>query len=156
MAHTIVARLPSCAYRVRVYGGEDPVTSRAAREADKVRTRLLAQLDERRNPRTSATLAQLLDRHLKESRLGSSAVERIRPHQFFGLEGDQVAVVHGRGTDQRFAGRHHGEHKRKPCCLPDTTLHRLGEPAEVGVAGYEFGPRRGMPITGRPSKTACP
>jgi hypothetical protein len=85
----MLGRLPSGAYRVRVYGGVDPITGRrhdlretvppgprAAREAEKVRTRLLAQVDERRNPRTSATVAQLLDRHLKESRL--IVTDRIR------------------------------------------------------------------------------
>lgn len=54
-----IEKLPSGAYRVRVYGGVDPVTGRrhdlretvppgprAAREAEKVRTRLLAQVDE--------------------------------------------------------------------------------------------------------------
>jgi len=37
----------------------------AANEAEKVRTRLLNQVDERRNPRTKATLNQLLDRWLE-------------------------------------------------------------------------------------------
>ena len=70
--------LPSGAYRVRVYAGSDPITGkrhdltelvppgpRAAAEAEKVRTRLLSQLDERRNPRTKATLNQLLDRYIE-------------------------------------------------------------------------------------------
>lgn len=73
-----VDRLPSGAYRVRVYAGTDPVTGKrhdltefvpagpkAASEAEKVRTRLLSQLDERRNPRTRATLNQLLDRYVE-------------------------------------------------------------------------------------------
>ncbi|MEN3309767.1 MAG: integrase, partial [Micromonosporaceae bacterium] len=37
----------------------------AAREAEKARTRLLSQVDERRNPRTKATVNQLLDRWLE-------------------------------------------------------------------------------------------
>jgi hypothetical protein len=37
----------------------------AVREADKARTRLLAQVDERRNPRTRATMNHLLDRWLE-------------------------------------------------------------------------------------------
>jgi integrase len=70
--------LPSGALRVRVYTGFDPVSKRrhyltetvppgpdAAREAEKVRTRLLNQVDERRNPRTRATVNQLLDRWLE-------------------------------------------------------------------------------------------
>jgi integrase len=62
---------------VKVYAGVDPVSKkrldleetipaepRAAKEAEKARTRLLAQVDERRNPRTRATVNQLLDRYL--------------------------------------------------------------------------------------------
>jgi integrase len=73
-----IDQLPSGAYRVRVYAGTDPVTGKrhdlvevvpagpkAAAEAEKVRTRLLSQLDERRNPRTKATVNQLLDRYLE-------------------------------------------------------------------------------------------
>jgi integrase len=61
-----------------VYAGVDPLTKRrhnlteiipagpnAALEAEKARTRLLNQVDERRNPRTRATLNQLLDRWLE-------------------------------------------------------------------------------------------
>ena len=72
-----VRRLPSGAYQVRVYAGLDSLTGRrnelaevvpagpkAAAEAERVRTRLLNQIDEQRNPRTRATLNQLLDRHL--------------------------------------------------------------------------------------------
>jgi hypothetical protein len=57
--------LPSGALRVRVYGGTDPLTGKrhdvvemipagpdAARLAEQARTRLLSQVDERRNPRT--------------------------------------------------------------------------------------------------------
>jgi integrase len=43
----------------------EPVTIHgpsAARDAERVRTRLLNQVDERRNPRTKATMNQLLDR----------------------------------------------------------------------------------------------
>src|SRR5690242_20110129 len=72
-----VDQLPSGAFRVRVYAGTDPLTGkrhdltevvppgpRAAAEAEKVRARLLNQVDERRNPRTKGTLNQLLDRYL--------------------------------------------------------------------------------------------
>jgi integrase len=58
-----------------VYAGIDPVTKRrhylrevvlagpsAAKEADKVMRRLASQIDERRSPRTSATVDQMLDR----------------------------------------------------------------------------------------------
>ena len=60
---------------MRVYAGIDPVSKKrhylvetvpagpsAARDAERVRTRLLNQVDERRNPRTKATVNQLLDR----------------------------------------------------------------------------------------------
>ncbi|MEU4529658.1 hypothetical protein AB0F49_15640 [Micromonospora ureilytica] len=61
-----------------VYAGVDPISGKrhyltevipadrtSAKEAEKARTRLLAQVDERRNPRTRATLDQLLDRWLE-------------------------------------------------------------------------------------------
>ncbi|NLT54989.1 MAG: tyrosine-type recombinase/integrase [Actinomycetales bacterium] len=73
-----IETLPSGALRVRVYAGIDPVTRKrhylvetvpagpgAAREAEKVRTRLLNQVDEQRNPRTKATVNQLMDRYLE-------------------------------------------------------------------------------------------
>lgn len=41
-----------------------PAGRDAAREAEKARKRLLSQVDERRNPRTKATMNQLLDRWL--------------------------------------------------------------------------------------------
>jgi integrase len=42
-----------------------PAGPKAAAEAERVRTRLLSQVDERRNPKTRATLNQLLDRYLE-------------------------------------------------------------------------------------------
>ena len=73
-----VEQLPSGSLRVRVYAGIDPVSKKkhylvetvpagpsAARDAERVRTRLLNQVDERRNPRTKATVNQLLDRWLE-------------------------------------------------------------------------------------------
>jgi hypothetical protein len=70
--------LASGAIRVRVYAGIDPLTGRAhylketvpagpdvAKEAEKTRTRLLNQVDEGRNPRTKATVDQLMDRYLE-------------------------------------------------------------------------------------------
>jgi integrase len=63
---------------VVVYAGIDPISKRrhyltevvpagprCAREAEKVRTRLLGQVDERRNPRTKATIRQLMERYLE-------------------------------------------------------------------------------------------
>jgi hypothetical protein len=78
-----IDELPSGALRVRVHGGEDPLSGKrhtlveiipagpkAAAQAEAARTRLLAQVDERRNPRTSATLDQLLDRYLETPSCG--------------------------------------------------------------------------------------
>jgi integrase len=91
-----VDQLPSGAFRVRVYAGSDPLTGkrhdltevvppgpRAAAEAEKVRARLLNQVDEQRNPRTKATVNQLLDRYLavvelEESIPSGSALRRGR------------------------------------------------------------------------------
>src|SRR4051812_43773931 len=84
-----IETLPSGSLRVRVYAGIDPVSKkkhylvetvpagpRAAKEAERVRTRsaslaervrtrLLNQVDENRNPRTRATVNQLMDRYLE-------------------------------------------------------------------------------------------
>lgn len=73
-----IETLPSGSLRVRVYAGVDPVSRKrhylvetvpagpnAARDAEKVRTRLLGQVDERRNPRTRATVSQLMARYLE-------------------------------------------------------------------------------------------
>lgn len=73
-----VETLPSGALRVKVYTGYDPISGRrnyltetvpagkdAPSLAEKARTRLLNQVDERRNPSTKATLNQLLDRWLE-------------------------------------------------------------------------------------------
>ena len=92
-----VEQLPSGALRVRVYAGIDPVSKKkhylvetvqagpsAARDAERVRTRLLNQVDERRNPRTKATVNQLLDRWLEvaelETTTRNSVVGRLNRH----------------------------------------------------------------------------
>jgi integrase len=72
-----IDELPSGSLRVRVYGGSDPLTGREIRlvetipagpraqtEAERTLTRLLNQIDEKRHPRTSATVDQLLDKYL--------------------------------------------------------------------------------------------
>ena len=78
-----IDELPSGAFRVRVYAGKDPVSGRrhdlievvppgpkAATLAEAARTRFLNQVDEQRNPRTSATVDQLLDRYLETLDVG--------------------------------------------------------------------------------------
>lgn len=73
-----IETLPSGALRVRVYAGVDPVSGKrhhltevvppgpkAAATAEKVRIRLLGDVDAGRQPRTSATVAQLMERYLE-------------------------------------------------------------------------------------------
>ncbi len=73
-----IDELPSGALRVRVSAGVDPISKRrlylteliaagpkARQTAERIRTRLLSQVDERRSPRTRATVGQLLDKWLK-------------------------------------------------------------------------------------------
>jgi integrase len=82
-----VDELPSGALRVRVYAGTDPITRRrhdlvevipagpnAWDHADEARRRFLAEIKQRRNPRTSATINQLLDRYLDQHQGGKSTV----------------------------------------------------------------------------------
>jgi integrase len=87
-----IEELKSGALRVKVYAGRDPVSKRdiyltetvppgpkAATQAEQVRTRLLNQVDEKRNPRTRATMGQLLDRWL--------SVIKVDPSTRRGYEG---------------------------------------------------------------------
>ena len=73
-----IDELPSGALRVRVYAGTDPITGKrhdlidvippgpkATDLAEEALTRFLNQIDEKRNPRTNATVNQLLDRYLE-------------------------------------------------------------------------------------------
>lgn len=72
-----IAALPSGSLRVKVYDGLDPLSGKrnyltdtipagptAADDAERARTRLQSQVDERRSPRTKATVDQLMDRYL--------------------------------------------------------------------------------------------
>lgn len=73
-----VETLPSGARRIVVYAGEEPLTGRrhyiretvpagpnAEKEAEKVRIRILNEINEQRNARTNATVNQLMDRYLE-------------------------------------------------------------------------------------------
>lgn len=85
-----IQELPSGALRVSVYAGIDPVTKRRLylketipastpkleQEADKVLRRLQVQVDERRQPRTNATVRQLVERHLELARLEETTARR--------------------------------------------------------------------------------
>ncbi|MGB6162185.1 MAG: tyrosine-type recombinase/integrase [Pseudonocardiaceae bacterium] len=86
-----IDELPSGALRVRVYAGVDPVTGRrhdlieiipagpgAERRAEEARVRLLAEIQERRNPRTSATVDQLLDKYLALHNGGKTTLSTYR------------------------------------------------------------------------------
>ncbi len=82
-----IEELPSGALRVSVYAGTDPLTGgrhyvretipagpRAEDEAQKAMRRLATEVDERRNPRTNATVNQLLDRHFELADLAACGV----------------------------------------------------------------------------------
>ncbi|MFG1820700.1 hypothetical protein ACGFIF_43575 [Kribbella sp. NPDC049174] len=87
-----VEELPSGALRVVVYAGIDPVTKRrhylretipantpkAAEEAERAIRRLQSQVDERRQPRTNASLSQLIDRHLELAELDETTLRTYR------------------------------------------------------------------------------
>ena len=73
-----IKTLPSGSLQVRVYAGVDPLTGRRHiltktvpagptmwAEAEQEKTKLLNQVDEQRNPRTRATVSQLMARHLE-------------------------------------------------------------------------------------------
>jgi integrase len=85
-------KLPSDALRATVYAGTDPVSERrhylrevvpaglrAYDKGEKVRARLLSQVDERRQPKTRATEDQLLDR-----RFGHAELERTTLSTYVG------------------------------------------------------------------------
>ena len=115
-----VRELPSGALQVRVYGGKDAMTGkrnelvvvippgpRAAVEAEAARTRLLNQVDERRHPRTSATVNQMLDRHFGLAKLEPAtlstyvgyAAKHIRPL----IGAQQVGALDGGLFDSFYA-----------------------------------------------------
>jgi integrase len=118
-----IETLPSGPLRVRVYAGVDPVSkkrhylvetvaagSTAAKDAEKVRTRLLNQVDERRNPRTRATLNQLLDRWLEVAELEpttrSGYVRKLDKHVRPVLGGVQVGRLDAETLEQFNAAEH--------------------------------------------------
>src|SRR5689334_12636860 len=93
-----ILALPSGSLKVRVYAGTDAVTGKKnfltetipathpelVKEAERVRTRFLNQVDEQRGPRTNATVDKLMDDYLekinvdKSTRLGYES--KIRNH----------------------------------------------------------------------------
>jgi integrase len=112
--------LPSGAMRVRVYAGYDTLTGRrnylveivkpgpnAAREAEQARTRLLAQVDEKRTPTTRATVNQMLDKWLGVLDVAASTrqgyVKKINRHIRPVLGKFQVAKVDAELLEQFYA-----------------------------------------------------
>ncbi|RTL61866.1 MAG: GntR family transcriptional regulator [Pseudonocardiaceae bacterium] len=88
-----IDELPSGALRVRVYGGVDPITKRRHNlievvppgpkvwdRAEEVRLRFVAEVKQRRSPRTSATVNQLLDRYLDQHQGGKRTVTGYREY----------------------------------------------------------------------------
>ena len=95
-----VRQLPSGSFQVTVYAGDDPLTGKridisetipagpdAAAQAERARVRLLNQVDEKRNPRTSATVNQLMDRYLEVIDVDRS--HRQAQHVFVGSRQQQ-------------------------------------------------------------------
>lgn len=88
-----IDQLPSGAWRVRVHAGTDPLTKRrhtlvetipagpqAEKQARDMRDRLVREVAERRNVRTSATLDQLLERYLDQFDGEPNTLELYRTH----------------------------------------------------------------------------
>jgi len=86
-----IEQLPSGSLRAVVYAGQDPLTKRrhylreiipagprAAVEADKALRRLAVQVDEQRNPRTTATVEQLLTEHFELLEVEPSTLSTYR------------------------------------------------------------------------------
>ena len=99
---------------MKVYAGIDPVTKKeyhltevvpagpqAAAEAEKVRTKLLNQLDERRAPKTRATVSQLLTKHFELLKVESNTLDGY----------ESLARNHGPGSGEPL---HIGHRERQP------------------------------------------
>jgi integrase len=115
-----IDRLANGTLRVRVYAGIDPVTKRrhdlvefvppgprAEARAEAARVRLVNQVNERRHPRTAATVAQLLDRYLRELRVARKTSHTYRAyvdkHVLPFLGGQKVGQVDADILDSLYA-----------------------------------------------------
>lgn len=159
--------LPSGALRIRVYAGVDPVTRRrhdlieiipagpgAERRAEDARVRLLAEVQQRRNPRTSATVDQLLDQYLALHNGGKTtlstyrmyAEKHIRPfigHVKVGaLEADVVDSLYAelRRCRKHCNGRQFVEHHStgKHDCIPRCRPHHCKPLADATIRQIHF------------------
>jgi integrase len=160
-----IQALPSGSLRVKVYAGIDPVSGKelyireivpagptAAKDAEKIRTRLLAEVDQQRNSRTRATVNQLLDRYFELLRLEPTTREsyeslaRTHVRPLLGevslgkITGEildsfykQLRACRGRCrghkyVEHRTAQDHECDHRCKPhTCTPlaDSTLRKI-------------------------------
>jgi integrase len=140
-----VETLPSGALRVSVYAGIDPVSKRrhylretipagtpkASREAEKAMRRLQTQVDERRQPRTNATVSQLIERHLDLVDLEETTVRTYRgymKHHIVPLIGHvKVGAVEADLLDSYYAEL---RRCRRHCDRRPFTEHRTDRPHE--------------------------
>lgn len=110
-----------------MYAGIDPLSKKrhyltetipagptAAKDAEKARTRLLAEVDQRRNPRTRATVNQLIDRYLEvldvDERTRNGYLTKIQNHIRPVLGMLQGAKVDGEVLDSFYAMLRHCRH----------------------------------------------
>jgi integrase len=129
---------------VRVYAGIDPVTKRrhdltevvpagprAATLAEQTLTRLLNQVDEKRNPRTVSTVNQLLDQHLamldvdRSTLLNYQGQLRLHVRPFIG--GEKVGAIDAAVLDSLYAEL---RRCRAHCRNPRGMDHRTDRPHE--------------------------
>jgi integrase/DNA-binding transcriptional regulator YhcF (GntR family) len=77
-------------YEVRVYAGSDPLTKKpiyltgtcdSPDEAEKLRTKFLSQVDEKRNPKRKANIGQILDQYIAVAKLDDRTREDYRDLQ---------------------------------------------------------------------------
>jgi len=150
--------LPSGALRVRVYAGQDPVTKRrhdlieivpagsnAERRARDVRDRLVREVAEHRNPRTSATVAQLLERHLDQFDGAPNTLSLYRGHarkHISPLLGHlKVGQLDAETLDSFYAEL---RRCRDHCSGRDHVDHRTSQPHDCD---HRCGPHRCKPLT---------
>lgn len=134
-----IEELPSGALRVRVYTGTDPVSKRphylketvppgenAYAEAEKILTRFLHQVGEKRTPRTNASFNQLLDRYLEVLDVDSSTrrgyLTKINKHVRPVLGDTPIARIDAEVLDSFYAMlrrcRDHCSGRRRHDCRP--------------------------------------
>lgn len=149
--------LPSGGLRVRVYAGTDPVSKRridltevvpagpkVAKLAEEARTRLLNQVDEKRNPRTRATFGQLIDRWLTvldvdastrrgyESKIGKHVRPLLGPVQLTRLSVEVLDSFYAelRKCRDHCGGRKYLQHRTTAVHRCDEHVGRACSPAD--------------------------